>query len=81
VNPLELVTGSQQAAVGATGVADAIAAGPREAEAVAAVCGTDPRATRSLLGGLARSAWPTTAPAATACRPTGPPWPATTRGR
>jgi hypothetical protein len=57
VNPLELVTGYQQAAVVAaacaTGVADAIAAGPREPEAVAAACGTDPRATRSLLGGLA----------------------------
>ena len=57
MNPLELVTGYQQAAVVAaacaTGVADAIAAGPREPEAVAAACGTDPRATRSLLGGLA----------------------------
>ena len=57
VDPLELVTGYQQAAVVAaacaTGVADAIAAGPREPEAVAAACGTDPRATRSLLGGLA----------------------------
>jgi SAM-dependent methyltransferase len=57
VNPLDLVTAYQQSAVVAaacaTGVADAIAAGPRPPEAVAAACGTSPRATRALLGGLA----------------------------
>jgi hypothetical protein len=56
VNPLDLVTAYQQSAVVAaacaTGVADAIAAGPRPPEAVAATCGTSPRATRALLGGL-----------------------------
>jgi Dimerisation domain/O-methyltransferase domain len=57
VNPLELVTAYQQSAVVAaacaTGVADAIAGGPLQPEAVAARCGTDPRATRALLGALA----------------------------
>ena len=56
MNPLDLATAYQQSAVVAaacaTGVADAIAAGPRQAEAVAAACGTSPRATRALLGGL-----------------------------
>jgi O-methyltransferase domain/Dimerisation domain len=56
VNPLDLVAAYQQSAVVAaacaTGVADAIAAGPRPPEAVAAACGTSPRATRALLGGL-----------------------------
>jgi SAM-dependent methyltransferase len=56
VNPLDLATAYQQSAVVAaacvTGVADAIAAGPRPPEAVAAACGTSPRATRALLGGL-----------------------------
>ena len=56
MNPLELVTGYQQAAVVAaacaTGVADAIAGGPRHSETVAAACGTDPRATRALLGAM-----------------------------
>jgi len=57
VNPLELVTAYQRSAVVAaacaTGVADAIAGGPLPPEAVAARCGTDPRATRALLGALA----------------------------
>ena len=56
MNPLDLVTAYQQsalvAAACATGVADAIAAGPRPPEAVAAACGTSPRATRALLGAL-----------------------------
>ena len=56
MNPLDLVTVYQQSAVVAaacaTGVADAIAAGPRPPGAVAAACGTSPRATRALLGGL-----------------------------
>lgn len=56
MNPLDLATAYQQSAVVAaacvTGVADAIAAGPRPPEAVAAACGTSPRATRALLGGL-----------------------------
>jgi SAM-dependent methyltransferase len=56
VNPLELVTASQHSAVVAaacaSGVADAIAGGPRPPAAVAAACGTSPRATRALLGGL-----------------------------
>jgi O-methyltransferase domain/Dimerisation domain len=56
VDPLELATAYQRSAVVAaacaTGVADAIAAGPRPAEAVATACGTDQRATRALLGGL-----------------------------
>jgi SAM-dependent methyltransferase len=56
VNPLDLATAYQQSAVVAaacvTGVADALAAGPRPPEAVAAACGTSPRATRALLGGL-----------------------------
>jgi O-methyltransferase domain/Dimerisation domain len=56
VNPLDLATAYQQSAVVAaacvTGVADAIAAGPRPPEAVAAACGTSPRATRALLGSL-----------------------------
>jgi SAM-dependent methyltransferase len=56
VNPLDLVTAYQQSAVVAaacaTGVADAIASGPRPPEVVAAACGTSPRATRALLGGL-----------------------------
>jgi hypothetical protein len=57
VSPLELVTAYQQSAVVAaacaSGVADAIADGPRPPEAVAAACGTDPRATRALLGAMA----------------------------
>jgi hypothetical protein len=57
VNPLELVTAYQQSAVVAaacaTGVADAIAARPRRPEDVAAACGTNPRATRALLGAMA----------------------------
>jgi SAM-dependent methyltransferase len=57
VNPLDLVTGYQPAAVVAaacaSGVADAIAGGPREPAAVAAACATDPRATRALLGAMA----------------------------
>ena len=57
MNPLELVTAYQRSAVVAaacaTGVADAIAGGPLPPEAVAARCGTDPRATRALLGALA----------------------------
>ena len=57
MNPLELVTAYQRSAVVAaacaTGVADAIAGGPLQPEAVAARCGTDPRATRALLGALA----------------------------
>jgi hypothetical protein len=56
VNPLDLATAYQQSAVVAaacaSGVADAIATEPRPAEAVAAACGTSPRATRALLGGL-----------------------------
>jgi hypothetical protein len=56
VNPLELVTAYQHSAVVAaacaSGVADAIASGPRPPAAVAAACGTSPRATRALLGGL-----------------------------
>ena len=56
MNPLELATAYQQSAVVAAacagGVADAIAGGPRPAEAVAAACGTDPRATRVLLGAM-----------------------------
>lgn len=36
-----------------TGVADAIANGPRQPAVVAAACGTHPRATRGLLGALA----------------------------
>jgi DNA-binding IclR family transcriptional regulator len=36
-----------------SGVADAIAHGPRQPAAVAAACGTHPRATRGLLGALA----------------------------
>jgi hypothetical protein len=57
VNPLELATAYQQSAVVAaaacaSGVADAIAAGPRQPEAVAATRGTDPRATRALLGAM-----------------------------
>jgi SAM-dependent methyltransferase len=56
VNPLELATAYQQSAVVAaacaSGVADAIAGGPRQPEAVAAACGTDPRATRALLGAM-----------------------------
>jgi len=56
VNPLDLVTAYQQSAVVAaacaSGVADAIATEPRTPEAVAAACGTSPRATRALLGGL-----------------------------
>ena len=56
MNPLDLATAYQQSAVVAaacvTGVADAIAAGPQPPEAVAAACGTSPRATRALLGGL-----------------------------
>jgi SAM-dependent methyltransferase len=41
------------AAACATGVADAIAGGPLPPAAVAARCGTDPRATRALLGAMA----------------------------
>lgn len=56
VDPLELATAYQRSAVVAaacaTGVAEAIAGGPRPAGSVAAACGTDPRATRALLGGL-----------------------------
>ena len=56
MNPLELVTAYQQSAVVAaacaSGVADAIATEPQSPEAVAAACGTSPRATRALLGGL-----------------------------
>ena len=56
MNPLELVTAYQHSAVVAaacaSGVADAIAGGPRPPAAVAAACGTSPRATRALLGGL-----------------------------
>jgi hypothetical protein len=56
MDPLELVTAYQRSAVVAaacaSGVADAIATGPRSPEAVAAACGTSPRATRALLGGL-----------------------------
>jgi SAM-dependent methyltransferase len=56
VNPLEAATAYQQSAVVAaacaTGVADAIAAGPRPAAAVAADLGTSPRATRGLLGAM-----------------------------
>jgi SAM-dependent methyltransferase len=56
VNPLDLMTAYQQSAVVAaacaSGVADAIAKGPRPPEAVAAACGTSPRATWALLGGL-----------------------------
>lgn len=56
MNPLDLATAYQQSAVVAaacaTGVADAIAAGPRPPEAVAAACGASPRATRALLGSL-----------------------------
>jgi SAM-dependent methyltransferase len=57
VNPLELATAYQGSAVVAaacrSGVADAIAHGPRQPVAVAAACGTHPRATRGLLGALA----------------------------
>jgi SAM-dependent methyltransferase len=56
-DPLELLTAYQQSAVVAAacrgGVADAIAAGPRQPPAVAAACGTHPGATRALLGALA----------------------------
>jgi DNA-binding IclR family transcriptional regulator len=56
VNPLDLATAYQRSAVVAaacaSGVADTIAEGPRRPEAVAAACGTDPRATRALLGAM-----------------------------
>ena len=56
MNPLDLATAYQQSAVVAaacaSGVADAIAGGPRQPEAVGAACGTDPRATRALLGAM-----------------------------
>lgn len=56
-DPLALLTGYQAAAVLAaaceTGVADALAGGVGEPAEIAARCGTDPRATRMLLGGLA----------------------------
>ena len=57
MNPLELLTGYQGSAVVAaacrSGVADEIARQPRQPAVVAAACGTDPRATRALLGALA----------------------------
>jgi SAM-dependent methyltransferase len=57
VNPLDLATAYQHSAVVAaacaSGVADAIAGGPRQPGAVAAACGTSPRATRALLGAMA----------------------------
>jgi hypothetical protein len=66
VNPLELVTAYQHSAVVAaacaSGVADAIAGGPRPPAAVAAACGTSPRATRALLGGLVALGLATHAP-------------------
>ena len=56
MNPLDLATAYQQSAVVAaacaSGVADAIAGGPRQPETVGAACGTDPRATRALLGAM-----------------------------
>jgi Dimerisation domain len=85
VNPLDLATAYQQSAVVAaacaSGVADAIAGGPRLPEAVAAACGTDPRATRALLGAMVALGLADTARPGTACRRTGPCWPAATPGR
>jgi DNA-binding IclR family transcriptional regulator len=85
VNPLDLVTAYQQSAVVvaacASGVADAIATEPRTPEAVAAACGTSPRATRALLGGLVALGLAGHGPAGTLFRPTVPPWPATTTSR
>ena len=85
MNPLELVTAYQQSAVVAaacaSGVADAIAEGPRPPEAVAAACGTDPRATRALLGAMVALGLADHGPAGYRLSEDGPCWPAATPGR
>ena len=85
MNPLDLATAYQRSAVVAaactSGVADAIVTEPRPAEAVAAACGTSPRATRALLGGLVALGLAGHGPAGYALSADGPPWPATPPSR